>query len=880
VVLALAGCKAHHAALAPHPVTITGKAITFPSGLRLVTEQEPGSRRVAVALLVGAGAAQDPQGKEGLAHFVEHLAFRSRPTGRLSAWDELDYAGLASAGSSQANAETGFEATTYLGIAPASRAAQVLPLAARLVTQPLAGLDDAAIGVERAVLRSERYDTDPHAGGEALAAVFQSILPRGFPGSRPIGGTDASLEAVTRADLEAFVEAHYQPDNTIVVVIGDLTPQTAEALVRAAFPAKWLEAGDSVAPRNTTGVIDTRVPNPPLSGDRLMVESRVPFRRLFLSWAVPGLAQPAGVAMPLLRRRLGLSQKKPPGVRRLWSELVADTHISSLSLVAELEPDAKVDAVSAELRKAKLFSDVDAYTWKSQAEDLLFDEQSLLLRAEHRALALFATGNPRLVSRGPSEAELSSLKIVQDSLLTWDRAREVLVVPYLRTTGAEAAVKAGAPSRPRRLAVDPVALAQVSLGPWLGAGLKHFTLKNGLEVLLSPRRSMPVVAVALGLPGRAQQTSRDVPLFLDAALRWDLEESEWPVGDPDADVGADATVVSFSGHSTRLPLMLDVLGHNLPPRVAWFTIDHLSDAVNTIARERQHDRVMDDELKAGEKSGALLRQVVSPRSSAVPQHLPDLGQLSRAPYVALVDHAWRPNGAWLVIDGDFDPPATEALVHELFDDWPTSTLAALPVEPAPAPPRQKKPTVVENQDAAATTVRLACRLPPQRTAEERGGAVLLKHALWAWFEDELRRELGVTYGVRAAVTRFAWEDNVLSLELSLNPAGKQAALRRFLEKLNERDGAVWEEQLVDVARWHAAKELLADGLRSTSVAARLASDGAAGVPFEALVGPPGFAAVPLHAVDDAWAACSDSLALEVEGERSSIEAALREAGRK
>lgn len=880
VALALAGCKAHHLALAPHPVTVTGRTVTFPSGLRLVMEQESGSRRVAVALLVGAGGAQDPQGKEGLAHFVEHLAFRSRPAGRLSAMDELDYAGVGSAGSSQPNAQTGFESTIYLGLAPASRLAQVLPLAASLVTRPLQGVDDATVDVEREVLRAERYDVDPHAGGAALDAVFQSVLPRGFPGSRPVAGTDPSLRAVTRADLEAFVDEHYRPDNTIVVLIGDLSPRAAEAYVRAAFPANWVNAAAAVPPRNATGVIDTRVPDPPATGERLMVESRVPRRRLVFSWAVPGLAQPAGVAMPLLRHGLGLSRKKPPGVRRLWTELAVDTHLSALSLVAELEPDARPDAVSAELRKAKLLADVDATTWRHLAEDLLFDEQALLARAEHRAQALFATGNAHLVARGPSEAELASLKIVQDRVLTWDRAREVLVVPYVRTTGAEAATRAAAPPRPRRLTLDPVALAQVSLGPWLGADLKHFTLQNGLEVVLSPRRSMPVVTVALGLPARAQQTRLDVPVFLEAALRWDLDENTWQVGWPDAEVGADATVISLSGLSTRLPLMLDVLGHNLPPRVAWFTLDQVNDALGKLERERERDDTLDELLKAEQKSGALLRQVVPPRSSAVAPQLADLHELSRAPYVELVDHAWRPNGAWLVVDGDLDPAATEALVHELFDDWPGNGAAALPAAPAPAPPRQQQPLVVENQDAAATTVRLACRLPPQKTAAERGGAVLLKHALAAWFEDELRQQLGVTYGVRASVTRWAWEDNVLTLDLTLSPAGKQAALRRFLEKLNERDGALWEEQLVDVARWHAAKEALADGLRSTAVASGLARAGAAGVPFEALVAPPSLAEVPLRAVDDAWEACADSLALELEGERSSIDAALRDAGRK
>ncbi|MFP2957109.1 insulinase family protein [Myxococcus sp. 1LA] len=61
----------------------------FPSGLRVVVEQDARSPVVAVVAMVGAGGSSDPGGKEGLAHVVEHLAFRSRHAGGRrcgSAW--------------------------------------------------------------------------------------------------------------------------------------------------------------------------------------------------------------------------------------------------------------------------------------------------------------------------------------------------------------------------------------------------------------------------------------------------------------------------------------------------------------------------------------------------------------------------------------------------------------------------------------------------------------------------------------------------------------------------------------------------------------------------------------------------------------------------
>ncbi len=259
----LSACKAHHAALPLRPAQLSGRVLQFPSGLRVVVEPEPGSKRVAFALLVGAGGAQDPPGREGLAHLVEHLLFRSRPNGRLTAWEEFDFAGTASSGSPFVSAFTSSEATVIAGVAPSSRAPVVLPLLGALASRPLQGVDDATLDVERNVVRREPWDEDPHAGGAVGAAVVASVLPRGFPGHRPVVGTDASLRAIARADLELFVAEHYQPKNAVLALVGDVRVEAVEPLLRASFPPAWLTATPAVAPGRRTGAIDAGCPTRP-----------------------------------------------------------------------------------------------------------------------------------------------------------------------------------------------------------------------------------------------------------------------------------------------------------------------------------------------------------------------------------------------------------------------------------------------------------------------------------------------------------------------------------------------------------------------------------------------------------------------------------------
>jgi zinc protease len=87
-----------------------------PSGLRVIFERAPGTYTAGVTAVVGAGSVQDPPGKEGLAHLVEHLTFRAFNQGDRTDGAPLR-ARLWSLGASF-NAETELDDTTYHEFAP------------------------------------------------------------------------------------------------------------------------------------------------------------------------------------------------------------------------------------------------------------------------------------------------------------------------------------------------------------------------------------------------------------------------------------------------------------------------------------------------------------------------------------------------------------------------------------------------------------------------------------------------------------------------------------------------------------------------------------------------------------------------------------------
>src|SRR3954466_13422086 len=78
------------------PVNLPLKTFAFPSGLRVVVEKDSRTPLAGVFAVVGTGSSSDPKGKEGLAHYVEHLAFDSRPFGKETFADMLESAGAVS----------------------------------------------------------------------------------------------------------------------------------------------------------------------------------------------------------------------------------------------------------------------------------------------------------------------------------------------------------------------------------------------------------------------------------------------------------------------------------------------------------------------------------------------------------------------------------------------------------------------------------------------------------------------------------------------------------------------------------------------------------------------------------------------------------------
>ncbi|MGA8448359.1 MAG: pitrilysin family protein [Roseiarcus sp.] len=174
------------------------------------------------------GAADDPPGKSGIAHFLEHLMFKGTKKHPKGAFSEF-----VSEVGGQENAFTGNDFTAYFQ----QIAKQHLKACMAFEADRMTGLTltDDIVAPERDVVLEERRmhcDTDP---GAQLSEAVQATLFTHHPYGIPVIGWGHEIEGLRREDALAYYKRFYTPENAILVVAGDVEPEEARALAKETY---------------------------------------------------------------------------------------------------------------------------------------------------------------------------------------------------------------------------------------------------------------------------------------------------------------------------------------------------------------------------------------------------------------------------------------------------------------------------------------------------------------------------------------------------------------------------------------------------------------------------------------------------------------------
>ncbi len=208
------------------------KRVVLPNGMVVVLLPDDSTTLVNVDLRYLVGANGDPEGKAGLAHLVEHLAFELRPDGadKPSFGDQLRAHGL------YYNAFTNWSVTHYTTTTTPEQMAEVLRIEAARMHPTCSWLTDDVVAREREVVLNEvRMRQGPAAA--PISILLKDIFPGDATYGRMVGGSLDEVSKLTRADVCAFMFRQYTPKRAVLFVSGAIDPVATPALIASLFVA-------------------------------------------------------------------------------------------------------------------------------------------------------------------------------------------------------------------------------------------------------------------------------------------------------------------------------------------------------------------------------------------------------------------------------------------------------------------------------------------------------------------------------------------------------------------------------------------------------------------------------------------------------------------
>lgn len=196
---------------------------TLENGLQVVVIPDTRSPVVTHMIWYKVGAADEPKGVSGIAHFLEHLMFKSTdkiPSGEFSK--------IISRLGGQDNAFTGHDVTSYFQRISKDRLRTVMEMEAdRMVNLQLA---ENEVLTERDVILEERRSRVENNPAAILDEQMDATLFLHHPYGIPVIGWEHEIAQLSRDTALNFYKRYYAPNNSILVVAGDVTPDEVKRL--------------------------------------------------------------------------------------------------------------------------------------------------------------------------------------------------------------------------------------------------------------------------------------------------------------------------------------------------------------------------------------------------------------------------------------------------------------------------------------------------------------------------------------------------------------------------------------------------------------------------------------------------------------------------
>ena len=201
----------------------------FPSGLRVLFQSERTQPVIAITSVIDRGSEYDQENMDGIAHVVEHLAFRARHAD-VKNWDLIKQMG------GSINASTSVDWTNYMTVAPSDALIPLLRIEALRMQNGLKNVTEQAVRTESEIARNElRMRYENAAVGAAWDEIGKALYPDGHPYARSTIGDHETLSNISLEKAQEYVQNNYRPEYTTIVVAGDFSLQESGQILLDAF---------------------------------------------------------------------------------------------------------------------------------------------------------------------------------------------------------------------------------------------------------------------------------------------------------------------------------------------------------------------------------------------------------------------------------------------------------------------------------------------------------------------------------------------------------------------------------------------------------------------------------------------------------------------
>jgi zinc protease len=797
------------------------------NGLRFVVMPDPGALQLEVAVRYDVGASDDPDGKAGLAHLVEHLMFDVHPQG-----DSHSVQYYLQRVATGWNAYTNLDETHYYTITRPSQLEPVLQLEAIRLHDGCKSISEDQFEREREVVRNEIRQRTGTPEGQIERILASTLYPAGHPYARTTGGDDAQIAALTLADACAFMEHYYVPSRATLIVAGRVELQSSMAAI-----GKWfggLAGRPSAARRPVAPVTVARA--------RQTVDLDIDRPMVAVSWALPPIKTVAD--MRARREYIG----RLGGVAwagsiwelstRQYPMLLGGRDAPILTFLVELEDlsdvDHALDFMWKSVRERSSVADHPAAEASRIQSQLVVGLEPLESRVNHIAdLAQLSpdelTTHDPLLFRELETVKTQNLRAVDDDVrrvLDPDRAHITIFRPnHSGIRGDKRASFVFQP--PEQLSeaddtdADEAASAlDVTKEHDALAGAIRYQLDNGLRVVLLPIVStLPVVTVKLVFDsGTAAEPDDPLLAGETARLATPAPRYRHNMAVAGIELGCSSTYDNTTCTARTVGVYTRDAIQGLErkfkdPEFNQRAIERWQRAAADRG-ERRH-RAADDEVDR--QLATALFGADHPYTRARPEAIGAERGISRDAMFAFRDAHFRASNATLIVVGTFDADDTKRVIRDSFGGWPRGTPSgAVP----PAAPRSQPVYVGVIRDAGPQMDVAIAYPSPGGIADDQPARLVIEQMIGA-AEKRIREQLGATYGTQ--VFRDARRGPArYEVRAAVDAARGGEALKAMRDAIDEvRHGTDFNVEFAR-ARRGVAHHLLDESSMSNALASQLA----------------------------------------------------------